>query len=98
ATATVAHMTCSDQSEETPPGIGAVIKRQENDFEDIRTFVQSIEPPAFPRSTDPASPQYIDAVKAAHGEELFHCKNLFGPDLSADAQGCAQQGAEQKAS
>ena len=97
-TASITTNSCTDVNAEKTPGCGAWIKTQEHDFEDIRTFIESIEPPAFPRSGDPASPQYIDAASAAHGEELFHCKNLFGPDLSADAQGCAQETSEQKAS
>ena len=96
--ASITTSTCTDASAENAPGCGAWIKKQERDFEDIRTFIEAIEPPAFPRSSDPASPRYIDAAKAAHGEELFHCKNLFGPDLSTDAQGCAQETPEQKAS
>src|SRR3989454_12513601 len=77
-TASITTSTCADASAESTPGCGAWIKRQERDFEDIRTFIESIEPPLFPRSSDPASPQYVDDAKAAHGEQLFHCKNLFG--------------------
>src|SRR5206468_1860750 len=84
--------TCTDANAETTPGCGAWIKQQERDFEDLRTFIESIEPPAFPRSSDPASPQYVDDAEAARGEQLFHCKNLFGPDLSADAASSAGAG------
>src|SRR3989454_12609519 len=56
-TASITTSTCSDASAESTPGCGAWIKTQERDFEDIRTFIESIEPPLFPRSSDPASPQ-----------------------------------------
>src|SRR5207247_1788636 len=61
-TATITTSSCNDANAENTPGCGAWIKKQERDFEDIRTFVESIEPPAFPRSSDPASPQYVDAA------------------------------------
>src|SRR5437667_143533 len=90
-TASITTSTCTDARAENTPDCGAWIKSQQRDFEDIRTFIESIEPPAFPRSSDPASPQYVDDAEAARGEQLFHCKNLFGPDLSADPASCAAE-------
>lgn len=52
------------------PGSGAWIKKQEADFEDVRTFVESIAPPAFPGA--------IDGPRARAGERIFHEKRLFG--------------------
>src|SRR5213080_3915209 len=47
-TASITTSTCADANAANTPGCGAWIKRQERDFEDIRTLIESIEPPAFP--------------------------------------------------
>jgi hypothetical protein len=85
--ASITTNTCSGERAENEqiPGCGDWIKKQERDFEAIRVYIDSIEPPPFPGPVDHDCND--DGVCAERGEAIFHTRDLFSGHPPAPIEG-----------